>query len=56
MMKQDCEFSTEKEARDFYNKVWSDAHNIERSLLEGACTTFLEASESWEELAISCDD
>lgn len=51
MMKQDDDFSTEQDAVDFYNVVWSSAHLVERSLLDDACMTFEDAESCWLEIA-----
>jgi hypothetical protein len=51
MMKQDDDFATEQEARDFYNEIWSTAHLIDRSLVEDGCMTFDEAESHWLEMA-----
>jgi len=50
MAKQDCDFSTEQEAREFRDEIWLNAHRIDRALLEDASTSFSEASAMWEAL------
>lgn len=50
-MKQDVEFSSESEAREFHDHIWSNAHKIPKDLLDDVCTSYEEASAFWESIA-----
>lgn len=49
-VKQDAEFFSEKEARDFSDYIWESAHMIPKDLLDDACQSYEDASSFWESL------
>lgn len=48
--KQDAEFTSESEAREFHDHIWSNAHKIPKDLLDDVCTSYDEASAFWESI------